>query len=65
VYVLCIGLMASLIHHVTELTVRQLSLASVMTLIANCSQSLIWRTISCHFTADITTLCVFTDHTDR
>jgi len=41
----CVGLMASFVHRVTDLNVRQLSLASVMTLIANCSQNLIWRTI--------------------
>jgi len=45
----CVGLMASFVHRVTELNVRQLSLESVMTLIANCSQNLIWRTIWCHF----------------
>jgi len=56
----CVGLMASFVHQVTELNVRQRSPASVMTLIANCShsQNLIWRTIII-FTADITTLCVF------
>ena len=42
-------LMASFVHRVTELNVRQLSLASVMPLIENCSQNLIWRTIQCHF----------------
>jgi len=37
----CIGLMVSFVHRVTDLNVRQLSLASVMTLIVNCSQNLI------------------------
>jgi len=37
--------MASFVHRLTELNVRQLSLASVMMRIANFSQNLIWRTI--------------------
>jgi len=59
--------MASFVHRVTELNVRQLLLASVMTLIANCLGYRIsfGEQFNAIFTADITTLCVFTDHTDR
>jgi len=61
--------MASFVHRVTELNVRQLSLASVMTLIAikTVHRISFGEQFNAIFTADIglTTLCDFTDHTDR